>query len=120
MSFDPKLEWQVVTDDSIAPYRIEHGVDEIFNDGDLEQCYNFIDYHFQSDKAYMRGRSYLDENKFIALYGPFDSEKSDAVVDDEELYSLVIEYFSRRYSYIKILCSDGYKIIWQSAPCEEE
>ena len=86
--------------DEISPTHIEHAVDEVWNDGKLEQFYNYLDYHFANADAYMRARVYLDEPRTALLYGPFAARQSIASVSAPKLRELVEAYLGRRFQRI--------------------
>ena len=51
--------------DLIVPTQIEHSIDEIWVEGQLEQYYNFLDYHFEQAGAYIRAGTYLDDVRTV-------------------------------------------------------
>lgn len=85
------------TTDSIVPVLIEHSVDEIWNGDDLEQFYNFIDYHFEGDGAYLRAHVYVDEMRNVSLFGPFEGRESITKVSAPEMEQAVLTYLQRRF-----------------------
>lgn len=90
--------------DPITPTDISHHVEQIWTDehgGELEQTYNFIDYHFERDAAYMRARTYLDEASSVTLHGPFVSRGSLEVCAAPDLERDVRAYLERRFRYLK-------------------
>lgn len=92
--------------DLIAPSQIEHHVDEIWGgkgDDKLEQYYNYIDYHFERDGAYLRGRTYVDDIRVVTLYGPFEKRGSIRKVVAPAAEAAVLAYLSRRFRQVKRL-----------------
>jgi hypothetical protein len=92
--------------DPISPAEIGHHVDEIWADkrgGELEQCYNFLDYHFDRDGAYMRARAYVDEMSTVTIFGPFASRTVIDAVWAPALERDVREYLGRRFQTVKRL-----------------
>ena len=90
--------------DPITPVDIGHHVEDIWTDergGELEQSYNFIDYHFERDAAYMRARTYLDEASSVTLFGPFGSRGSLDECPAPDLERDVKAYLRRRFRYMK-------------------
>ncbi|UTW54813.1 hypothetical protein [Kordiimonas sp. SCSIO 12610] len=102
---------KVIDSDIITPFKIEHNVDEIITNGKLEQYYNFIDYHFEKNGAFMLARTYLDDIKTITLDGPFSDANHYEEVDMPDLKENVIAYLRRRYSEIQTQGKDGYQTI---------
>ena len=113
---DPEFSFRVVDSDDVVPCKIDHNVDEIFNDGSLEQKYNFVDYIFKSDDSWVRARTYLDEAESVTIFGPFDAEDSEEEVSDPALMHDVILYMARRFDFIEVVGDDGFETIWQSRP----
>lgn len=92
------------SDDPIIPVEIDHHVDEIWADkrgGDLEQIYNFLDYHFERDGAYMRARAYLDEASAVTTYGPVSSRGSLEARVAPDFERDVKAYLARRFRHVK-------------------
>jgi hypothetical protein len=89
--------------DPILPVRIEHLVDEIIIEGKLSAFYNYLDYHFETDTAVMRGRVYLDTANEITLFGPFANARPLVNVEDPALEKAVRGYAERRFSSVKRL-----------------
>ena len=87
----------MVQDDVIKPVQIEHLVDEVWNDEDLEQYYNYLDYHFEEGNAYLRARVYLDDPGTALLFGPFDSRRSVKAVTAPNAREAVVAYLGRRF-----------------------
>jgi len=90
--------------DLIQPVQIEHCIDEIWtgeNEDVLEQYYNYIDYHFERDGAYMRARTYLDEIKTVSVFGPFQQRGSIEKVRSPKLAADVHRYLNRRYNKVQ-------------------
>ncbi|CAN5534817.1 hypothetical protein BH11PSE4_BH11PSE4_44450 [soil metagenome] len=83
--------------DAITPSTIEHKVEEIWHDGQLQQYYNFLDYHFECDGAYFRARSYADNFREVALFGPFEGKTSIREVQRPDFERDVLSYLERRF-----------------------
>jgi hypothetical protein len=83
--------------DSIQPVRIEHSIDEVWRGDQLEQYYNFLDYHFERDGAYCRARSYADDFRDVVLYGPFEEQGSIRKVNSPDFERDVLRYLERRF-----------------------
>jgi len=115
-SFRELSESEFVCADSITPDRIEHKVEEIFDDGALNQKYNYIVYSFCSSGATMTARTYLDEIDSVSVFGPFLAEDTQEIVEAPALFNGVLLYLSRRFHFIEVLSTDGYRLIWQSRP----
>jgi hypothetical protein len=90
--------------DPITPVSIEHSVDELWVDEqrqELEQYYNYLDYHFERDGHYCRARLYLDEPRSVTLYGPLAGRGQIIFVSDDQLETDVIAYLRRRFSDVR-------------------
>lgn len=86
--------------DEISPTHINHAVDEVWNGGQLEQSYNYLDYHFEFENAHMRARVYLDVPQTALLYGPFESRQSITLVTAPKFRELVEAYLGKRFQKI--------------------
>ena len=87
--------------DPIAPAVIEHGIDEIWVEGQLEQFYNFLDYHFEQPGAYLRARAYLDDVRVVTLFGPFEQRGSITATRAPEFEAAAVAYLSRRFHKVQ-------------------
>ena len=94
--------------EELVPHLIDHQVDEIWVEGNLEQRYNFIDYHFMVDERRYRARTYLDEADKVALYGPFGSDNQ---VLGDSFDSRVVAYLRRRFRKLERLGAGGYELL---------
>ncbi len=83
--------------DAITPCEIEHKVDEIWHDGQLQQYYNFLDYHFERDGSYSRARSYADDFREVTLFGPFEGRASTRIVCRPDFERDILTYLERRF-----------------------
>ena len=106
-------------DDDIEPVEIQHLVDEIIVEGELEQYYNYIDYHFEKFGAYCRARTYLDEIGTVSVLGPFSDRQSIDVIEAPNLWEEVMAYLKRRFVIIQILGHEGYEDVWRHPGFEE-
>jgi hypothetical protein len=84
-------------EDRIQPVRIEHLIDEVWNDGQLEQYYNFLVYQFERDGAYCHARSYADDFRDVTVYGPFEGQHSIEKVSRPDFENDVVRYLQRRF-----------------------
>jgi hypothetical protein len=89
-------------EDPVTPTSIEHKIDDVYGeDGkQLEQTYNFLDYHFELNGTYLRARAYLDEMQNVTLFGPFEGRGNLRKITAPEAEAAVIAYLSRRYSRV--------------------
>ena len=101
--------------DPISPVEIVHDVDDIVVDGQLEQHYNFVDYHFEKYGAYCWARTYLDEIHCVNLHGPFRDRGSEQEISAPELRRKVIAYLKRRFSVITAFGDESPETIWGRA-----
>lgn len=83
--------------DIITPVQIEHSIDEVWDGDELEQYYNYLDYHFEDGGAYLRARVYLDDPQTALLFGPFDSRQSVKAVTAPSVREAVQGYLARRF-----------------------
>jgi len=89
--------------DPVTPTSIEHKIDDVYGGADgkqLEQTYNFLDYHFELNGAYLRARAYLDEMQNVTLFGPFEGRGNLRKISAPEVETAVIAYLARRYSKV--------------------
>jgi hypothetical protein len=96
-------------EDPILPVRITHKSEQIWNGDRLEQDYNYIMYEFETEQHRYHARTYLNNVRTVAVYGPF--EKGDArlaPVEGIEIDRRVLAYLRRRYSATTTLGSTGY------------
>lgn len=104
---------EFIDDDLVTPTSIEHKVDVIARGGQIEQYYNFIDYHFELADAYYRARTYIDEIDRVALYGPFEARKGVEPSAPSTKHDEVLRYLKRRFLRIDELGQSGYETIWR-------
>ncbi|HTH96849.1 MAG TPA: hypothetical protein VL574_05485 [Stellaceae bacterium] len=102
-------------EDPIVPTGIEHKIDEILDErGDLDQRYNYIDYHFVQDGMTALARAYCDSMRRASLYGPYkDQERATGAVA-EAFQTAIMGYLQRRFDTIQVLGRDGYETVWQA------
>jgi hypothetical protein len=105
---------EFIAEDSIAPTAIEHNVDVVAPAGQLQQYYNFIDYHFELADAYYRARTYIDEIDSASLYGPFKARTSFESSSPSVHHDEVLRYLKRRFLEIDELGQNGYETIWRA------
>ena len=98
--------------DPIAPLRITHSVDEMREDGELVQYYNFVVYEFETKAGFMRARTYMDENYKVTIYGPFLDAESTEEISAPQMEADVIAYLKRRFAVIERLGESGYEQVW--------
>ena len=90
--------------DVVVPTEIEHKVEEIWGGAEkdqLEQRYNFIDYHFELDGVYMRARTYLDDIEVAVVFGPFEQRYGVKKVDRPKARDAVLAYLRRRFRTVQ-------------------
>jgi len=93
---------EIRRDDPITP-KIEHAVEEIWSGGSLMERYNFLDYHFEQDGAYLRARAYLDDTQEVTLYGPFQKGGPGTKIVAPEAEQAALAYLERRYPVVERL-----------------
>jgi hypothetical protein len=101
-----RLPMRVPQDDTdvVVPTEIEHTIEEIWGGekaDQLEQRYNFIDYHFELDGVYLRARAYLDDMEVAVVFGPFERRGSIRKVDTPEAKDAVLAYLRRRFRTVQ-------------------
>ncbi len=84
-------------EDGILPVQIEHKIDEIWFGAELQERYNFLDYHFEAEGAYCRARAYADEMAEVTLYGPLEHRQSITEVASPAFEQKVVVYLKRRF-----------------------
>lgn len=99
--------------DPIRPVHIHHEVDEIWDGGNLEQWYNFIDYEFEQDGVFARARVYTDAIDTVALFGPFRGRNTTQEIAAPAFIEAVRGYLKRRFNRIQRLTASGYKTEWE-------
>jgi hypothetical protein len=90
--------------DVVVPTEIEHKLEEIRageKADQLEQVYNFIDYHFEPDGVYLRARAYLDDIGVAVVFGPFERRGSTKAVDAPKATDAVLAYLRRRFRTVR-------------------
>lgn len=105
------LDAEFVETDAITPAKIEHGSEQIFIEGNLEQDYNYLTYEFETESRIVTARSYLAEMEVVSIYGPFSKDEPRTPLYDEPIDDRIIDYFSRRYYVINRFGPDGYVVI---------
>jgi hypothetical protein len=101
------MEAWFVDEDPILPVAIEHRCEEIRDGSRLEQQYNYIDYHFESDGAYFWARTYLDRITVISLFGPFDGRTTRRPTGGA-IPEAVLAYLRRRFPTVQTPKEGGY------------
>jgi len=92
----------------MEPYQIEHLVDVLGSDGQIDQVYNYLVYRFQDNGAYIWARAYLDDIGTISIYGPFNSDTDLTPVENSSLMNGVIDYMKIRYADLQAFGENGY------------
>lgn len=85
-------------DDPIRPVSITHSVDEIRNEGRIEQKYNFLDYRFERDGFTVMARAYLDEIDEVTLH----LDPPPTGVEGERFVEDVMKYLGWRYASVEV------------------
>jgi len=101
--FEPMRVFDDDDEDPVKPSLIEHRIENVYGGADgkqLEQSYNFLDYHFELNGAYLRARAYLDEMQNVTLFGPFEGRGNLRKISAPEVETAVIAYLARRYSKV--------------------
>ncbi|HEY4986631.1 MAG TPA: hypothetical protein VII39_08435 [Bradyrhizobium sp.] len=102
-----EMQARIIDPDPIQPTAIEHKCDDIHNGDMLEQQYNYLVYHFDSDGAYFLAKTYLDDVRTVSLHGPFAS-RTELRPTGAPLCERVLTYLRRRFRTIQILQKDGF------------
>jgi|SRR5215472_11922418 len=101
------MEDRFVDQDPVGPTAIEHRCEEVFSGDRLEQRYNYIVYHFDSDSGYFWARTYLDDATTVSLFGPFENRTTMKPIDglfDEA----VLAYLKRRFRNVQTQIGGQY------------
>lgn len=104
--------------DAVTPQFISHDVDAIYRGEQVEQIYNFIDYHFEQSGQYMRARTYIHEIEAVAVYGPYASAESLEPVENDAFKNAVLSYLKRRFFKIEELADEDFQVIWEWSEAE--
>jgi hypothetical protein len=104
------MEYKFADQDPIQPTAIEHRCEELHHATTLEQHYNYLVYHFESEGAYFWARAYLDEISKVSLFGPLES-RANRIPTGGVLSEPVLAYLRRRFRTVQTLQSDGYRAI---------
>jgi hypothetical protein len=101
------MDHRFVDQDPVRPTEIEHKCEEVFVGSEVEQRYNYLVYHFDSESTYFWARAYLDDIMTVSLHGPFESRATmkpvSGLVDEALLF-----YLRRRFTNVQVLRNDGY------------
>lgn len=102
------------TENGVEPFRIAHNRDVIFNHGELEQDYNFIDYFFGDTDDPIHARHYLkDDHVLVDL--PKVS-RVNALKDAQGAFPRdVLAYLQKRFARIDVLVAEGYEEFWRQS-----
>jgi hypothetical protein len=95
-----------LSEDKMLPDRIEHGCDIIVaGDGELEQYYNYIVYHFSGVGHGLWARAYLDDIGTVTLHG-FAQEGGRQLISeaafDTPKGGEILRYLHRRYANVRL------------------
>jgi len=96
----------------MEPCKIEHVIELVEVDDQIDQVYNYIEYEFEGHGACLRARAYVDEIHFVSIYGPFQSSDDLTVVDVPELLTEAIEYLRVRFEKVERLEENGYEEVY--------
>jgi hypothetical protein len=106
------VEVEIVDSDPIVPGAIEHRCEEIFDQGELQQHYNYLVYTFERAGVRLVARAYLDVPTSVSLF-PERQVTGNGNLGEEieapELKRDVISYLKRRYRHLQALGPDGYR-----------
>ncbi|MBI1185886.1 MAG: hypothetical protein GC206_00850 [Alphaproteobacteria bacterium] len=96
-------------EDAIAPVRIAHNSEQVWNSDTLEQNYNYLVYEFETDEHLYRARAYLDDIQTVAILGRFSRASSQPeMLTGEQVDPRILAYLRRRYAVVTILGPTGY------------
>ena len=120
---DETFDWRTGADaeggsgeDVIQPVAIDHRCDEIVEQGQIRQRYNYLEYSFELDGLRLRARAYLDEPSRVAIY-PTQARKEGPPqsVEAPAFREAVLAYLRRRFQVIDEMAleADGYRTIWR-------
>lgn len=87
--------------DPIQPVKITHSVDEVIDNGALQQRYDFLDYEFERDGAIARARVYTDAIGTVSVFGPFADRRTLAAVQAPAFMDDVLAYLKRRFRRVQ-------------------
>ncbi|MFS2109590.1 hypothetical protein ACCC88_07880 [Sphingomonas sp. Sphisp140] len=97
-----------------APFRIEHGRDMMYDHGELQQDYNFIDYLFGDPAEPVHARHYLGD-RHVSVDLP--SLRTDATLAQARAVfpDDILRYLQRRFDTVEVLTGEGYRELWTAA-----
>jgi hypothetical protein len=100
--------------DPIKPQSIEHNVDEIIIEGQIEQKYNFIDYWFVDPDGRARARVYLDRPHEASIFPPLSRGVAPILGADWATRESMIRYLARRYLVVREVGLEGLRAVWMA------
>lgn len=105
----PMLDFRMDVEDDIAPTRITHNSEQMWDGEALEQNYNYLVYEFETDTHIYRARAYLDTIETVAILGRIDRTSSQReMLTSDQVDPRILAYLRRRYAVITILGPAGY------------
>ena len=108
----PMSDFRMDDQDAIAPARIVHNSEQIWNGNTLEENYNYLVYEFETDEHLYRARAYLDDIQKVSILGRFNRVSSQPeILTSEQVDPRILAYLRRRYAVIMILGPTGYEPI---------
>jgi len=90
--------------DAVVPSEIEHKIEDVRCDetGDeIDQHYNFMEYHFEIDGIDLRARAYLDDIEVAIILGPFELRSSIKKIDQPKATDRVLSYLRLRFRIVQ-------------------
>ena len=100
--------------DPILPISITHNSEQMWSGSNLEQSYNYLVYHFETEEHLYRARAYLDEIDTVSVYGPLKKDELPdwgSFLQEIEIDRRIIAYLRKRYAKITRLAPTGYVIV---------
>jgi hypothetical protein len=94
------------------PFKITHDRDIIFDDGILQQDYNFIDYYFGIEDDPLIARYYLGDDDVMITPSSTDGIPENVDAARALIDPAVLSYFQRRFRQISVMTSEGYEPLW--------
>jgi hypothetical protein len=115
---EPEHAVEMIEVDAVSPPTITHHCEEISIDGKLDQIYNYLTYEFMCEGLHVLARTYVDEIRKVAIYGPYTGQgrQTGHVLGSASWPEPVLDYLKRRFAQIDTLGNEGYAALWQAVP----
>ena len=90
------------------PFQIDHLIETVGEDDQVDQIYNYLIYRFEGHGAYIWARAYLYDVQVVSVHGPFKSSTELTPVPNQQLFVEVTDYLRKRFVDVQTLGPKGY------------